>query len=229
MLIDTSASMRRGDLWPQALGAGRQGDRRLPARPINWPSLPSTRRPGRCSSFHESATLDPARRQAVARATLDRLAPSWGGDEPGSGPDRRRRGDRRRGRHEREERPDAAPGRPDQRPSAGKPARGPRRLRMALGRRARPEDRRRRPARTRACRRSPSRSRPMPAATGTERRVRVLNDAASRQREVRADLGRRNGQGDGRRAGRRLRPAGREPRRARAPAQGLRRRTVCSG
>ena len=30
-LIDTSASMRRGDLWPRAVEQAEQGDRRLPA------------------------------------------------------------------------------------------------------------------------------------------------------------------------------------------------------
>ena len=36
-------------------------------------------------SFHESATLDPARRQAIARAIVERLAPTWSGTNVGQG------------------------------------------------------------------------------------------------------------------------------------------------
>ena len=48
--------------------------------------------------FDESATLDPARRQAVAKALVERLDAELGGHGPGPGPHRRRRRDRGRGR-----------------------------------------------------------------------------------------------------------------------------------
>ena len=51
--------------------------------------------------FAESATLDPARRQAVARAVVGRLAPA-GGRRTWGGPSRRRRRDRGRGRRQRQ-------------------------------------------------------------------------------------------------------------------------------
>ena len=77
VLIDTSASMRRGDLWAQAkarafdaVAACRPGDQlAVFAFDAAWrPVL----------GFDESATLDPARRQAMAQALVERLTPSWG-------------------------------------------------------------------------------------------------------------------------------------------------------
>jgi len=55
VVIDTSASMRRGGLWTRARALGRRSDRRLPAPPINWPSLRSTSRRRPLLSFAESA------------------------------------------------------------------------------------------------------------------------------------------------------------------------------
>ena len=77
VLIDTSASMRRGDLWAkakakavEAIEACRPGDQlAIFAFDAAWrPVL----------GFDESATLDPARRQAMAKALVERLTPSWG-------------------------------------------------------------------------------------------------------------------------------------------------------
>jgi len=82
VLIDTSASMRRGDLWPRAVALARNliadcgpGDQ-LAVFSFDVASRPLL-------GFHESMTLDPARRQAVALASLDQLAPSWGGTNLG--------------------------------------------------------------------------------------------------------------------------------------------------
>ena len=47
LLIDTSASMRRGDLWPEAEGPGEGGRSRPRNRATSSPSSPSTRPPGR--------------------------------------------------------------------------------------------------------------------------------------------------------------------------------------
>jgi len=77
VLIDTSASMRRGDLWGQtkaravaAIEACGPGDQlAIFAFDNAWhPVL----------GFNESATLDPARRKAVAQSLVERLTPSWG-------------------------------------------------------------------------------------------------------------------------------------------------------
>jgi hypothetical protein len=77
VLVDTSASMRRGDLWPKARA---QADALIaacqPADEIAVFGFDVALRP--VLGFAESATLDPARRRAVARARLDRLAPTWG-------------------------------------------------------------------------------------------------------------------------------------------------------
>jgi len=82
VLIDTSASMRRGDLWPRAVTLARNviADCR-PGDHLAVFSFDVSSRP--LLGFHESMTLDPARRQAVALALLDQLAPSWGGTNLG--------------------------------------------------------------------------------------------------------------------------------------------------
>ena len=107
LLIDTSASMRRGDLWPRARAlAGQVLDDCRPTDQLAVFAFDRTCRP--LLGFHESATLDPARRQAIARAAVDRLTTNLGRDQPGPGPGRDGRRDRRHGRHEREGQPDAA-------------------------------------------------------------------------------------------------------------------------
>jgi Aerotolerance regulator N-terminal/von Willebrand factor type A domain len=77
LLIDTSASMRRGDLWAkaktrvdEAIDAIGPGDQlAVFAFDAAWRNV---------LRFDESATLDPARRHAVARALVERITPSWG-------------------------------------------------------------------------------------------------------------------------------------------------------
>ena len=84
LLIDTSASMRRGDLWSraQALAGQVLGECR-PTDQLAVFAFDATFRP--LLSFHESATLDPARRQTIARAHVDRLAPTWSATNLGQG------------------------------------------------------------------------------------------------------------------------------------------------
>jgi hypothetical protein len=82
VLIDTSASMRRGDLWPRALEmASKVIDDCRPADQLAVFSYDVQTQP--VLSFQESAALDPARRGAVAKAKLAQLAPSWGGTNLG--------------------------------------------------------------------------------------------------------------------------------------------------
>jgi hypothetical protein len=77
LLIDTSASMRRGDLWPRAQAMARRVvSESLPTDQLAVFAFDAASRP--LLGFHESATLDPARRQTIALAALDRLAPTWG-------------------------------------------------------------------------------------------------------------------------------------------------------
>jgi hypothetical protein len=82
VLIDTSASMRRGDLWPRALEIANKviADCR-PADQLAVFSFDVQTQP--LLSFQESGTLDAARRDAVAKAKLAQLAPSWGGTNLG--------------------------------------------------------------------------------------------------------------------------------------------------
>ncbi len=82
VLIDTSASMRRGDLWARALEMANKviADRR-PADQLAVFSFDVQTQP--LLSFRESATLDAARRDAIAKAKLAQLAPSWGGTNLG--------------------------------------------------------------------------------------------------------------------------------------------------
>jgi len=82
VLIDTSASMRRGDLWPRAVALARNAVTDCgPGDQLAVFSFDVTSR--QLLGFHESMTLDPARRQAVALILLDQLAPSWGGTNLG--------------------------------------------------------------------------------------------------------------------------------------------------
>ena len=127
LLIDTSASMRRGDLWPRAKAMARQSDRRLPAdRSTGLVFL----RCGGAAAPGLRGIGDARPHAATGRGpgTLEQSVADLGRDEPGSSPDRRRDRDRGRRRCEREIRPNAAPGRPGQRPAAGEPAGLARRL-----------------------------------------------------------------------------------------------------
>jgi hypothetical protein len=77
VLIDTSASMRRGDLWPRAKALAEQViAASAPSDEVAVFSFDESSRP--VLGFDEPATLDRARRRAVAKARLDRLAPTWG-------------------------------------------------------------------------------------------------------------------------------------------------------
>jgi hypothetical protein len=82
LLLDTSASMRRGDLWRQAQALARQvlGDCR-PTDQLALYCFDGHWRP--LFTFSESATLDAAQRLAVARTRLERLEPTWGGTNLG--------------------------------------------------------------------------------------------------------------------------------------------------
>ncbi len=77
ILIDTSASMRRGDLWARAKAKAIEAITSCrPEDQLAVFAFDAATRP--VLGFDESATLDPMRRQAVARALVDRLSPSWG-------------------------------------------------------------------------------------------------------------------------------------------------------
>ncbi len=76
VLVDTSASMRRGDLWSKAKAAAR--DVIAACRPndqIAVFAFDSSAHP--LLGFEESAQLEPSKRQAVADASVERLAPTW--------------------------------------------------------------------------------------------------------------------------------------------------------
>lgn len=77
VLIDTSASMRRGDLWAQA--RARAVEAVAACRPDDQLAVfafdASTRR---VLGFDESSPLDSSRRLALATSRVGRLAPGWG-------------------------------------------------------------------------------------------------------------------------------------------------------
>ncbi len=82
VVIDTSASLRRGDLWPrtqalavEAIAACRPDDQ-LAVFAFDVSTRPLL-------GFEESKTLGPARRQAVAEAIVKRLSPTWGSSNLG--------------------------------------------------------------------------------------------------------------------------------------------------
>jgi len=82
VVIDTSASMRRGDLWTKAKQRAEEAIAACrPADQIALFAFDGTARP--LLSFAESASLDPGRRQAVAQGLVERLEPTWGGTQLG--------------------------------------------------------------------------------------------------------------------------------------------------
>ena len=83
ILVDTSASMKRGDLWAEAkkraeaaIAAARPGD------PLALFAFDST--PRAVMTFAEAAALEPAARLALARSRLKLLEPTWKGTELGT-------------------------------------------------------------------------------------------------------------------------------------------------
>jgi Aerotolerance regulator N-terminal/von Willebrand factor type A domain len=82
LLIDTSASMRRGELWPRAQALAHETIASCrPEDELALYSFDATAQP--LLTFSESATLDPKGRQAQAGALVDRLAPSWAATDLG--------------------------------------------------------------------------------------------------------------------------------------------------
>jgi hypothetical protein len=76
VLIDTSASMRRGDLWRDAQARARETIAACrPSDALAIFAFDATTRP--VLTFESSAALDPSRRQAVATQLIDRLQPTW--------------------------------------------------------------------------------------------------------------------------------------------------------
>jgi hypothetical protein len=84
VLIDASASLRRGDLWPKAkaLALAAITDAR-PADQLAVYAFDTTTRP--LLTFAESITLDPAKRLAIAKAKLAELEPTWASTDLGRG------------------------------------------------------------------------------------------------------------------------------------------------
>ena len=82
VLIDTSASMRRGDLWLKAKAiASEVIAESRPADQLALFAYDATSRT--LLGFEESTTLDPARRQAVAVSRFEAIGPSWSGTNLG--------------------------------------------------------------------------------------------------------------------------------------------------
>jgi Aerotolerance regulator N-terminal/von Willebrand factor type A domain len=80
ILIDTSASMRRGDLWARARAAARQvADDCRPNEELAVLAFDRTTRT--VLGFRES--IDLAQRRAVASARIDGLEPTWGSTDLG--------------------------------------------------------------------------------------------------------------------------------------------------
>jgi Mg-chelatase subunit ChlD len=82
ILIDTSASMRRADLWKRA--AASADDALAGCRPTDRVAVYAFDRTVRpVLGFAESDQLEPHQRVAIARDRVSRLAPTWGGTELG--------------------------------------------------------------------------------------------------------------------------------------------------
>jgi Aerotolerance regulator N-terminal/von Willebrand factor type A domain len=82
VLIDMSASMRRGDLWKQAVAKADAA--MAECKPTDRLAVFAFDRTVRSVfGFAESDQLEPQQRLAVARDRVKQLAPSWGGTELG--------------------------------------------------------------------------------------------------------------------------------------------------
>ena len=82
VLIDTSASLRRGDLWPKAKALALAAiEQARPADQLAVYAFDATARP--LLTFAESIALDPARRLAIAKSRLAALGPTWGSTDLG--------------------------------------------------------------------------------------------------------------------------------------------------
>ena len=77
ILIDTSASMRRGELWTKAKALASEAiATSRPADQLAVFAFDATSRT--LLGFEESASLEPSRRQAIAKVRLEGEGPSWG-------------------------------------------------------------------------------------------------------------------------------------------------------
>jgi hypothetical protein len=82
VLIDTSASIRRGELWAKAKTTARQVVADCgPTEELAILAFDRASRP--VLGFRESASLDPARRQALAQSRIDGLEPTWSATDLG--------------------------------------------------------------------------------------------------------------------------------------------------
>lgn len=83
VLIDTSASLRRGDLWQRARA---EADAAVAAcRPTDLVGVFAfDAAPRTVLGFKESSELEPSQRLVVARERVTQLAPTWGGTELGA-------------------------------------------------------------------------------------------------------------------------------------------------
>jgi hypothetical protein len=82
ILIDTSASMRRGDLWKKALAQVNEVlDSCRPTDQVGIFVFDSSLRP--VLSFRESAALEPGPRLELARERVEKLKPTWAGTDLG--------------------------------------------------------------------------------------------------------------------------------------------------
>lgn len=82
ILLDSSASMRRGDLWPQATGQVEQVLRDVgPADEVGLYLFDRRVRPG--MTFAEWNDLEPSGRAAVLRGRVAEASPTWAGTNAG--------------------------------------------------------------------------------------------------------------------------------------------------
>ncbi len=82
VLIDTSASLRRGNLWDRARAEARRAlGETGPTDEIALLAFDRSTRP--VVTFRESSQMEAGRRQALALARLDELKPSWNGTDLG--------------------------------------------------------------------------------------------------------------------------------------------------
>ncbi|MHB1560731.1 MAG: BatA domain-containing protein [Isosphaeraceae bacterium] len=84
ILVDTSASLRRGDLWNRARAAARRAVEDCgPTEELAVLAFDRTTRP--VLTFRESSTLTAPQRRAVALARIDALEPTWASTDLGQG------------------------------------------------------------------------------------------------------------------------------------------------
>ena len=84
ILLDTSASMRRGEVWEDAVRLAKESIRGV-SKDSSLAILTVDQTPRTLVTFGDWRDADPSRRAEIAGDAIDAVTPGWGGSDLGSG------------------------------------------------------------------------------------------------------------------------------------------------